>query len=111
MVQKQSTERATDVAIDTVDAVLLEVATPGDPLVSLNIEATAEASYAVDVTHVEDDPAQADWFEGEETYDAANLDTTDLRDGFQVGDARMRVRVTSAAANGETADVTIQKAH
>jgi hypothetical protein len=115
MVEKQSTTEKTGVAIDTNDAILAEVYTPGDPIVSLNIEATADASYALDVAPEVDDsnpPENDDYFEGEETYDQADEpDPQDVRDTFIAGDGWLRIRVTDAAAAGETADVTIQQAH
>jgi len=101
---------ATGEAIDTADAVIARAEVPGDRLVSLNIEATADASYAVDVAAVED-PDAADWFEGEVTYDQADeADPQDIRDTFILGDRWIRVRVTTGAAGGETADVTLQGA-
>lgn len=112
MPQKQSTTEQTDQAIDTVDAVLLEERTIGDALVSLNIEATADASYAIDVSAKEEPDGDADWFLDEETYDKADVaDPQDIRDTFYCADRHLRVRVTDAAAAGETADVTIQEAH
>jgi len=106
MVRKQSSIERTDQDISTT-GVIAETTTTGDPIVSLNIEATAAASYAIDVS------ADGEtWFEGEVVYDQADVDdATDIRDTFQVGDARMRVRVTTAASSGETATVTIQQAH
>ncbi|ELZ84400.1 hypothetical protein C453_12676 [Haloferax elongans ATCC BAA-1513] len=114
MPRKQSTARRTDEPIETADAVLLATNTPGDALVSLNIEATADASYAVDVHHdvgSRTTPTTG-WFEDEIVYDQADVDDPqDIRDTFYVGDAWLRVRVTDPAGAGETADVTIQEAH
>ncbi|EMA19012.1 hypothetical protein [Haloarcula argentinensis] len=108
MVQKQSKTRASGADISTT-GVVLRAETPGDALVSLNIDATADASYALDVSPTGD---PQDWFEAEETYAAADVDDLqDIRDTFVAGDAYIRVRVTSAAAAGETADITIQQAH
>lgn len=78
----------------------------GDVLISLNIEATAAASYAVDVG-----PDGDTWFEAEATYDQADVDdATDIRDAFELGDRHLRLRVTDAAADGETATITLQEA-
>ena len=77
------------------------VPVPRRPLVSVNIDATATASYAVDVG-----PDRETWFENETTYD----DTDTVRDMFEVGDAFIRIRVTDNAAAGETADIIIQEA-
>jgi exosome complex RNA-binding protein Csl4 len=83
---------------------------PSDHVVSVNIEATADASYAIDVAAV-DDPGADDWFEGEVTYDQADeSDPQDIRDTFVLGDRWMRIRVTTAAGAGETATVTLQGA-
>ncbi|WP_042662556.1 hypothetical protein [Haloferax sp. ATB1] len=114
MAQTQSTTRRTDKPIETADAVLLAMKTPGDALVSLNIEATADASYALDVHHNNDtsSPPTDGWFEDEAVYDKADVDDPqDIRDTFYAADAWLRVRVTTPAAAGETADVTIQEAH
>ncbi|NLV11883.1 hypothetical protein [Haloarcula argentinensis] len=108
MVQKQSTTRESDADISTT-GVVLTAETPGDALVSLNIDATADASYALDVSPTGD---ASDWFDGEETYNQADVDDPqDIRDTFIAGDAYVRIRVTDAAAAGETADITIQQAH
>jgi len=83
---------------------------PSDHVISVNIEATADASYALDVAAAAD-PGSGDWFEGEVVYDQADVaDAQDIRDAFVLGDRFLRVRVTTAAANGETATVTIQGA-
>ena len=115
MVQKQSTTERTDQPIDTDNETIIEVHTPGNPIVSLNIEATAAASYALDVApgaDQTDPPADADYFDAEETYDQAEMaDATDIRDTFVAGDGWLRIRVTEPAAADETADVTIQQAH
>jgi hypothetical protein len=108
MVQKQSTTRETDVDISSTGE-KIRAKTTGDARVSLNIEATADASYALDVSPTGDN---GDWFEDEETYDQSEVDDPqDIRDAFIAGDAYIRVRVTSAGGNGETADFTIQQAH
>lgn len=39
---------------------------------------------------------------------SSDMDTTDVRDTFDLTDRYLRVRVTSAAGAGETADVTVQ---
>lgn len=94
--------------ISTADAVLVEEHIKGDVLVSLNIEATESASYALDVSATGDD---GDWFEEEEVYDQSELeDATDIRDSLQFGHRYLRLRVTDPAADGETADVTVQVA-
>lgn len=90
--------------------VLAAAEIPGDRLVSINIEATADASYAIDVS-AEPEPDADGWFEGEVVYDQADEpDPQDIRDVFELGDRTLRVRVTDPAAAGETADVTIQVA-
>lgn len=72
------------------------------PQVGLQIEATAEADYAVDVG-----PDGTTWFENVETYEAANEDTTRIDDGWTQPEEWLRVRVSAAAAAGETADVYV----
>ncbi|MFA1612061.1 hypothetical protein [Halobellus rubicundus] len=116
MVQKQSTTDRTDQPIDTDGEIIAKAYTPGNPIVSLNIEATADASYALDVAPEVDDSNpptdESAWFDAEETYDQADEpDPQDIRDTFIAGDGWLRIRVTDPAADGETADVTIQQAH
>lgn len=110
--QQQGSYTETDASIDTVGEVIAQAEIPGDRLVSLNIEAGADASYALDVSGKrEPTDADADWFLDETTFDKADVDDPqDIRDGFRMGDRHIRVRVTEAAAQGETADVTIQVA-
>lgn len=104
-IQDATIEEAQDIS---AAGVIAEAHIKGDALVSLNIEATAAASYAVDVSATGDD---GDWFEAEEEYDQAEVeDATDIRDSFRFGHRHLRVRVTDPAADGETADVTIQEA-
>lgn len=101
----QRTTRREEKDIST-PSVLAQVQTTRRPLVSINIEATGVASYAVDVSHDGED-----WFEAEVVYDQDEIaDPTDIRDTFEIADAYLRVRVTEPASNGETADVTIQEA-
>jgi len=80
--------------------------------VSLNIVADGDADYAVDVAAGTTGSTETPdtWFEAEEEYLASETNTQDVRDGFILGDRFIRVRVTSAAANGSTADVTLQGA-
>lgn len=99
-----------DQPIDTADEVIAKAEIPGDQVVSLNIEATAAASYAIDVAAVTN-PGSGDWFKNEVAYDAADEpDPQDIRDVFELGDRWLRLRVTDPASNGETADVTFQGA-
>ena len=99
MPREQETTTADGQAIDQTGTVL-SAETYGDVLVSLNIEATASTDFAVDVS------ADGDtWFENEETYTGSSI-----ADTFRVGDRYLRVRVTTAASNGETADITLQEA-
>ena len=104
-IQDATIEEGQDIS---AEGVIAEADLKGDVLVSLNIEGTAAASYALDVSATGED---GDWFKGEETYDQANLDdATDIRDSFRFGHRHLRVRVTDPAAAGETADVTISEA-
>jgi len=101
-----------DADISTADEVIAQAEIPSDRLVSINIEATADASYAVDVAAPYDLEAATDpWFADEVVYDQADeADPQDIRDVFELGDRHMRIRVIDPAAAGETADVTIQVA-
>lgn len=98
--------------ISTADEVIAQAEIPSDRLVSINIEATADASYAIDVAAPYDLDGAADpWILDEVVYDQAEEpDPQDIRDVFRLGDRHLRVRVTDPAANGETAGVTIQVA-
>lgn len=103
--QDETIEEGQDIS---AAGVIAEAHIKGDVLVTLNIEATAAASYALDVSATGED---GDWFEEEETYDQADVDdATDIRDDFRFGHRHLRVRVTEPAADGETADVTISEA-
>lgn len=66
------------------------------PQVALQIDGTAGADYAVDVS-----PDAATWFNGVSTYSAV----TRVNDGWTQPEAWVRLRVTAAAAAGETADI------
>jgi len=104
-IQDETIEEEQDIS---AEGVIAETQIKGDVLVSLNIVGTAAASYAVDVSASGED---GDWFEGEKTYNQADLnDATDIRDAFQFGHRHLRVRVTEPAAAGNTADVTISEA-
>lgn len=70
-------------------------------VVSLNLEAAATASYAVDVGVRDGDGVR--WFEGEATY----ADTDAISDAWEQADRYLRVRVTSAAAADETATIAV----
>ncbi|MDS0258568.1 hypothetical protein NDI56_03975 [Haloarcula sp. S1CR25-12] len=106
---RQDEHTVTDAPIDETGEIA-RVEVPGDRLVSINIEASADASYAVDVAAGKS-PGTDDWFEGEVVYDQADVDDAqDIRDAFILGDRYLRIRVTDAAGAGETADVTIQGA-
>jgi hypothetical protein len=101
-----------DADISTADEVIAQAEIPSDRLVSINIEATSDASYAIDVAAPYDLNGATDpWILDEAVYDQADEDDPqDIRDVFRLGDRHLRVRVTDPAANGETADVTIQVA-
>jgi hypothetical protein len=89
-----------DEPIDSQGTVIVERGIPGDTIVSLNIVGSAVADYALDVSA-----------DGQTWFGAEEVDSgTDIRDTFRLGDEYLRVRVTSAAANGETADVYVQEA-
>lgn len=70
------------------------------PQVGLQLTATAEADYAFDVS-----PDGSAWFPAVTTYEAANMDTTRIDDGWTLPEAWVRLRVTAAAASGNTADI------
>lgn len=100
MTRQQVATVGTDVPIDSTGEKMRR-AVPGDTLVALNIEATEETSYALDIS------ADGEtWFTDERTY---NL-TASVSDRFRVAAAYIRVRVTTTASAGETADITIQEA-
>lgn len=100
MAQRQDETVRTDEPIDTT-GVIVEAEIPGDALVSLNVEGTVATDYQLDVS------ADGEtWFEAEATYTG----TDSVSDVFELGDRYLRLRVTSAAATGETADVTVQEA-
>lgn len=109
MTREQSSREKADIDISSTGTIF-KISTPGKALISLNITATAEADYALDVGYASTDGSKV-WFEAEETYKASNIDTTDIRDSFVAGDGQLRIRVTSPAASGETADLVIQQAH
>jgi len=109
---RQDEKIVTDAPIDETGE-LIRAQVPGDRHVSLNILANGDADYAVDVAAAPEGQAQTPdtWFEAEEEYLASEVDDPqDIRDGFILGDRFIRVRVTSAAAGGSTADVTLQVA-
>jgi len=85
--------------IDTTGVILKEEVR-GDKLVSINIEATAVTDFAIDVK-----AEGSEWFEGAATYSGSSI-----ADTFRLGDRYVRVRVATAAATDETADVTLQEA-
>jgi len=104
-VQRETIEEEQDIS---AEGVIAEAHIKGDVLVSLNIEGTAAASYAVDVSASGED---GDWFQDDRTYNQADVDdATDIRDDFRFGHRHLRVRVTEPAAAGNTADVTISEA-
>jgi len=113
MVQELNLEQETHYkpnADISTTGVLTTVTVPRDRLVSVNIEATADVSYALDVAAPQQ-PESDDWFENEVTYNKADeVDPQDIRDTFILGDRYLRVRCTDPAANGDTADITIQVA-
>lgn len=100
MTRQQVATVETDVPIDsTGEKMRREV--PGDTLVALNIEATEEASYALDIS------ADGElWFTDERTYSL----TASVSGQFRVAAAYIRVRVTTASSAGQTANITIQEA-
>ena len=67
-------------------------------LVSLNIVGSESASYELDVS-----PDKETWFESEASYEG-----DDVRDTFELTDRYVRVRVSTAASAGSTADITVQ---
>ncbi|WEL29842.1 hypothetical protein [Haloferax volcanii] len=74
--------------------------------VGIDINANEEASYAIDTG-----PAADDWpAERTTEYLKAEMDTTDVSDAFVVIPRYLRVRVTEAAPNGETATIYIARA-
>jgi len=86
-----------DLAIDatgTIAETSVEIA----KLVSVNIVAEETADYALDVS-----PDGETWFDAEATYSGI-----DIRDVFDLTDRFLRVRVTTAASAGATADITVQ---
>jgi len=95
-------KQETGVAIDSATEVF-ETNLEYVKLVSLNIDATAEADYRLDVS-----PDGDTYFEAEREYLAADEDTTDVRDVFELTDRYVRLVVTSATAGGETADIVVQ---
>ena len=73
-------------------------------LISVNIQATANADYALDVS-----PDGDTWFDAEVEYVAADEpDPQDIRDVFELTDRYVRLRVTAAATADATADVVVQ---
>ena len=109
---RQAERTVSDAPIDQTGEIA-RVEVPGDRLVSINIEATGDASYAVDVAAgTPGDVGTPDsWFEGEVEYLQSEVsDPRDIRDAFRLGDRHLRVRVTDSAAGGATATVTIQGA-
>ena len=92
----------TNVPIDSTGEIF-ETTVKLSKLVSVNIDATAEADYALDVS-----PDGDTYFNAEAEYLSSNMDTTDVRDTFDVTDRYLRLRVTSAAGAGETATVVVQ---
>lgn len=109
---RQDHHLVSDADISTADEVIAQAEIPSERLVSINIEATADASYAIDVAAPYDLTAATDpWFPDEIVYDKADKDDPqDIRDVFYLGDRHLRVRVTDPAGAGETADVTLQVA-
>lgn len=89
--------RSETVAIDSTVTVL-ETNVEQSLLCSLNIDGTESATYALDVS-----PDGDTYFTAEETYTGS-----DIRDVFELTDRYIRVRVTSAASGGSTADITVQ---
>jgi len=92
----------TDLAIDSTGEIF-QTAVEIAKLVSVNITADGDADYALDVS-----PDRDTWFDAEAEYLAADQDTQDVRDVFKLTDRYVRLRVTSAASGGSTADVIIQ---
>lgn len=88
---------ADTVAIDATGAVF-ETNIEQSILCSLNIDSTEAATYALDVS-----PDGDAYFTAEETYSGS-----DVRDVFELTDRHIRLRVTSTASSGSTADITVQ---
>ena len=87
-----------DVPIDEIGEVF-ETSVEIAKLISINIEGTEEAAYALDVS-----PDGETWFADEVEYELGQ----DIRDVFEMTDRHVRIRVTTAASADETADITIQ---
>jgi len=92
----------TDIPIDSTGEVY-ETTVKLSKLVSVNIDATAEADYALDVS-----PDGDIYFNAEAEYLSSNMDTTDVRDTFEVTDRYLRLRVTGAASADATATIAVQ---
>jgi len=101
MAQRQDEFERTAPIDQTGDVLVVEV--PGDTLASVDIDATAAATFEVDRSVT-----------GEETdrlgVEATYTDTDSVDDIFRLGDGYIHVRVATAAADGETADIIIQVA-
>lgn len=70
-------------------------------VVSLNIDGTTAADYAVDIG-VRDGDGGTKWYTDEETYSASAIS-----DAWKQSDRFLRLRVTSAAGAGDTADIAV----
>lgn len=111
---QQSDTFEPDVPIDTTGALsdfagdgVIRVEGPAD--IGLQIDATAQADYAIDVG-VRQDDGSIRWFTGEIEYLQADMDTTTISDAWVHVAEYLRLRVTAAAATGETADIYLAEA-
>ena len=100
MAQRQDEFERTDVPIDaTGDILVVEI--PGDTVVGVDIDATAQAGFELDRSATGD---EADRLGAGATYP----NTIAVSDTFRLSDRYLHVRVGTAAAAGETADITVQ---
>jgi len=84
--------------------VILHLELEGRTHIELNIRGSAAADYALDVNRIRDADTEADWMQGVNTYTGA----TDYDDVLRTGAEILRLRVTTAAGVGDTADVLLQ---
>lgn len=90
------------VAIDSTGE-LLSLTITGDRDVAVHVRGTASADYQIDVGVPRDDGTTY-WVS---PSDRAYTGVTDIDETFAHPEAKLRLRVTTAAAAGETADVYV----
>jgi len=100
MAQRQEEFERADVPIDAVGDILV-VEIPGDTVVGVDIDATAQAGFELDRSTTGE---AADRLGVGATYPNA----TSVSDTFRLSDRHLHVRVATAAAAGATADITVQ---